>query len=49
MGIQATFTKLRRPSLADGFDAVYEVRFDGRGGFLVRSDTGVRSAEESET
>ncbi|QGZ52406.1 AAA family ATPase [Streptomyces sp. QHH-9511] len=49
VGIQATFTKLRRPSLADGFDAVYEVRFDGRGGFLVRSDTGVRSAEESET
>jgi hypothetical protein len=27
---------LRRPTAADGFDAVLQVRFDGRGGFDVR-------------
>jgi hypothetical protein len=32
----ATLKRLRRPSPADGFDAVREVRFDGRGGFDVR-------------
>ncbi|MFF8609643.1 AAA family ATPase [Streptomyces sp. NPDC015346] len=47
VGIHATFTKLRRPSLADGFDAVYEVRFDGRGGFLVRPDTDLRGGGEA--
>jgi predicted kinase len=36
IGIHATAKRLRRPSRADGFDAVLEVRFDGRGGFLVR-------------
>lgn len=35
-GIRATAERLRRPSRADGFDAVLEVRFDGRGGFWVR-------------
>ncbi|WP_240926419.1 ATP-binding protein [Streptomyces sp. JB150] len=35
-GIHATLGRLRRPSRADGFDAVREVRFDGRGGFEVR-------------
>ncbi|CAM5690819.1 Kinase OS=Streptomyces glaucescens OX=1907 GN=SGLAU_29670 PE=4 SV=1 [Streptomyces glaucescens] len=36
IGIRATVRRLRRPSRADGFDAVLEVRFDGRGGFRVR-------------
>ncbi|UYQ66159.1 ATP-binding protein [Streptomyces peucetius] len=36
VGVHATFRKLRRPSVADGFDAVHEVRFDGAGGFQVR-------------
>ncbi|NGO11594.1 ATP-binding protein [Streptomyces sp. HC44] len=35
VGIYATLKRLRRPRRADGFDAVYEVRFDGRGGFHV--------------
>jgi predicted kinase len=35
VGIHATAKRLCRPSRADGFDAVLEVRFDGRGGFLV--------------
>ncbi|MCA6091081.1 ATP-binding protein [Streptomyces sp. SCA3-4] len=35
VGVYATLKRLRRPRRADGFDAVYEVRFDGRGGFLV--------------
>ncbi|MBA8976348.1 MULTISPECIES: AAA family ATPase [Streptomyces] len=36
IGLRATVRRLRRPTRADGFDAVHEVRFDGRGGFLVR-------------
>ncbi|CAL9355924.1 AAA family ATPase [Streptomyces eurythermus] len=36
VGVLATLKRLRRPSVADGFDAVHEVRFDGRGGFDVR-------------
>ncbi|MEV8553879.1 ATP-binding protein [Streptomyces glaucescens] len=36
VGIRATAKRLRRPSRADGFDTVLEVRFDGRGGFRVR-------------
>ncbi|CUW25939.1 MULTISPECIES: AAA family ATPase [Streptomyces] len=36
VGVLATCERLRRPSAADGFDAVHEVRFDGRGGFTVR-------------
>ncbi|MEU2062711.1 ATP-binding protein [Streptomyces sp. NPDC013455] len=36
VGVLATLKRLRRPSAADGFDAVHEVRFDGRGGFDVR-------------
>lgn len=35
-GLRATAKRLRRPSRADGFDAVLEVRFDGRDGFRVR-------------
>ncbi|MFV0133105.1 AAA family ATPase [Streptomyces sp. HMX87] len=35
-GVLATLKRLRKPSRADGFDAVREVRFDGRGGFDVR-------------
>ncbi|MEU3862781.1 AAA family ATPase [Streptomyces sp. NPDC028722] len=37
VGVLATLKKLRRPSPADGFDAVHQVRFDGRGGFEVRA------------
>ncbi|MEU6811602.1 ATP-binding protein [Streptomyces sp. NPDC046831] len=36
VGIHATLKRLRRPGTGDGFDAVFEVRFDGRGGFEVR-------------
>ncbi|MEU2226421.1 ATP-binding protein [Streptomyces sp. NPDC018347] len=36
VGVLATLRRLRRPSEADGFDTVREVRFDGRGGFEVR-------------
>ncbi|PKW05538.1 Predicted kinase [Streptomyces sp. 1222.5] len=36
IGVHATLRRLRRPTPADGFDAVYDVRFDGRGGFQVR-------------
>ncbi|URM88872.1 hypothetical protein LUW75_01255 [Streptomyces sp. MRC013] len=39
-GLYATFGRLRRPSRSDGFDAVLEVRFDGRGGFAVRPVSG---------
>ncbi|MET8244373.1 ATP-binding protein [Streptomyces sp. NPDC005202] len=35
VGIHATLKRLRRPLPADGFDAVYDVRFDGRGCFEV--------------
>lgn len=37
VGVLATLNLLRRPSPSDGFDAVRAVRFDGRGGFEVRS------------
>jgi predicted kinase len=40
VGIHATLRRLRRPTPADGFDAVYDVRFDGRGGFEVRPADG---------
>lgn len=40
VGVHATLRRLRRPARADGFDAVYEVRFDGRGGFEVRPEGG---------
>lgn len=36
VGVRATFARLCRPVLSDGFDAVREVRFDGHGGFEVR-------------
>jgi predicted kinase len=35
VGVLATLRQLCEPSRADGFDAVHEVRFDGRGGFEV--------------
>jgi predicted kinase len=35
VGVHDTLRRLRRPSPADGFDAVFTVRFDGRGGFEV--------------
>ncbi|WP_241838172.1 ATP-binding protein [Streptomyces sp. CB03234] len=37
VGVFATLERLRGPALSDGFDTVLEVRFDGRGGFEVRS------------
>lgn len=36
VGFYATLTRLRRPGPADGFDALFAVRADGRGGFDVR-------------
>jgi predicted kinase len=35
VGLYATVKRLRRPALADGFDALFAVRADGRGGFDV--------------
>ncbi|QOV45139.1 ATP-binding protein [Streptomyces chromofuscus] len=37
VGVLATRKRLREPSPADGFDEVRAVRFDGRGGFEVRT------------
>ncbi|MGX1134452.1 putative kinase [Streptomyces glaucescens] len=37
IGVLATQRRLREPSPDDGFDAVLEVRFDGRGDFDVRA------------
>ncbi|MDN0196536.1 AAA family ATPase [Streptomyces sp. S.PNR 29] len=42
VALHATLKRLRRPSPGDGFDAVLDVRFDGRGGFEVRSARGER-------
>lgn len=36
VGLYATVKRLRRPRLADGFDELATVRFDGRGGFDVQ-------------
>jgi AAA domain len=36
VGLYATLKRLRRPRLDDGFDELFAVRFDGRGGFDVR-------------
>ncbi|WP_214410992.1 ATP-binding protein [Sphaerisporangium fuscum] len=44
VGLRATFTRLRRPRLSDGFDAVHTVTFDGRGGFAVRAGTDPQSS-----
>ncbi|MFI8307796.1 AAA family ATPase [Streptomyces sp. NPDC085927] len=38
IGVLATLGQLRKPSTEAGFDAVHEVRFDGRGGFEVRAE-----------
>jgi predicted kinase len=35
VGLFATLKRLQRPRPADGFDRLYEVRFDGMGGFQV--------------
>lgn len=37
VGVHTTVKRLCRPRLSDGFDAVYTVTFDGRGGFTVRA------------
>ncbi|GAA2392488.1 hypothetical protein GCM10010420_16330 [Streptomyces glaucosporus] len=37
-GFFDTLRRLRRPRRSDGFDAVWQVRIDGRGGFDVRPD-----------
>ncbi|WP_233221098.1 ATP-binding protein [Streptomyces carminius] len=36
VGLYDTLRRLREPRRADGFDAVWEVRLDGHGGFTVR-------------
>jgi predicted kinase len=36
VGLYATLKRLRRPRAADGFDTLFAVRADGRGGFDVR-------------
>ncbi|ONI86601.1 kinase [Saccharothrix sp. ALI-22-I] len=36
VGLYATLKRLRRPRPADGFDELFTVRFDGRGGFDVQ-------------
>ncbi|MEU6431856.1 ATP-binding protein [Microbispora sp. NPDC046973] len=38
IGIHATVSRLRRPRLSDGFDAVHTVTFDDQGGFAVRDE-----------
>ncbi len=35
VGFYTTLGRLRQPSLADGFDGLFTVSFDGAGGFLV--------------
>lgn len=35
VGLYATVKRLRQPRLVDGFDELFTVRFDGRGGFDV--------------
>jgi predicted kinase len=45
VGVLATLRRLREPSPDDGFDAVLEVRFDGRGDFDVRRPGSVLAAE----
>ncbi|NSC25047.1 MULTISPECIES: ATP-binding protein [Streptomyces] len=35
-GVLATLRRLRAPAADDGFDTVWQVGFDGRGGFAVR-------------
>ncbi|GAA2446296.1 ATP-binding protein [Streptomyces macrosporus] len=40
VGFFDTLRRLRRPRRSDGFDAVWQVRVDGRGGFDVRPDDG---------
>jgi predicted kinase len=35
VGVIATVKRLRPPRRDDGFDCLFEVRFDGRGGFTV--------------
>ncbi|MFI9809033.1 AAA family ATPase [Streptomyces sp. NPDC052301] len=42
VGVLATLKRLRKPSPADGFDEIREVRFDGRGGFEVIGGEGMR-------
>ncbi|HEV7706964.1 MAG TPA: AAA family ATPase [Asanoa sp.] len=40
VGFYATLGRLRRPRLADGFDRLFVVGFDGAGGFRVEPLTG---------
>jgi predicted kinase len=35
IGFYATLARLRRPCLADGFDRLFVVAFDGAGGFVI--------------
>jgi hypothetical protein len=36
VGLYTTLKRLRRPRRSDGFDELYVVRFDGKGGFDVQ-------------
>ncbi|MCG5219993.1 ATP-binding protein [Streptosporangium sp. KLBMP 9127] len=38
VGVFATLGRLRRPRPDDGFDRLFTVGFDGRGGFSIRED-----------
>lgn len=38
VGIFATLKQLQRPSYAEGFDALHDVRLDPRGGFIVTTE-----------
>jgi hypothetical protein len=40
VGLYATLGRLRRPRLADGFDRLFVVGFDGAGGFRVEPMAG---------
>ncbi|MFV2176698.1 AAA family ATPase [Actinomadura sp. LOL_016] len=45
VGVYATLKRLRRPGPADGFDELWTVRPDGRGGFTVAAMEGGADAE----
>ncbi|OLT13445.1 kinase [Actinomadura sp. CNU-125] len=45
VGVYATLKRLRRPGPGDGFDELWTVRPDGRGGFAVASLEGGADAE----
>ncbi|WP_209305736.1 ATP-binding protein [Mycobacterium sp. PS03-16] len=40
VGVFATLKRLREPQHCDGFDRIFDVRFDGTGGFVVSERVG---------